>query len=194
MPFTFPEVIRTERLVLRPWRPADAPRLKEAIDANLERLQAWMPWAMNEPSTLEEIAARLERFAEDFAAGVDGTYGIFTADEARVVGGTGLHPRIEEGFEIGYWLVSDRTGHGYATEAASALTRVAFSLPATRQVQIRCDPRNRLSYAVAKRLGFVHVDTLVGDTTTPAGESRDTMIWQMTRERLSNGAPALTTS
>jgi RimJ/RimL family protein N-acetyltransferase len=183
MPFAFPEVIRTERLVLRPRRVADAPRMKRAIDTNLERLQAWMPWAMNEPSPIEDIAARIAKFAADFTAGVDGTYGIFSADETHVVGGTGLHPRIEEGFEIGYWLVSDCTGHGYATEAAGALTRVAFSIPDTRQVQIRCDPRNRPSYAVAKRLGFVHLETLAGDTTTPAGESRDTMVWQLTRER-----------
>ena len=157
--------------------------MKDAIDTNLERLQAWMPWAMNEPSTLDQIAARIEKFSADFSAGVDGTYGIFTADGANVVGGTGLHPRIEEGFEIGYWLVSGYTGLGLATEAAGALTRAAFSLPGTRQVQIRCDPENHPSAAVAERLGFVHVETLAGDSLTPAGGSRDTMIWQMTRER-----------
>ena len=183
MPVTLPELIRTERLVLRPWQPSDAARMKDAIDDNLSRLQAWMPWAMSEPSTLEEIRARIDKFAADFAAGLDGTYGMFTSDGSDVVGGTGLHPRIEDGFEIGYWLVAGRTGQGYATEAAGALTRVAFDLPTTREVQIRCDPENHPSAAVAARLGFIHMATLIADTVTPAGASRDTMVWQMTRER-----------
>ena len=43
--------IHTQRLVLRCWQPTDAPLLKAAIDASLEHLRPWLPWAQHEPKT-----------------------------------------------------------------------------------------------------------------------------------------------
>ena len=42
---TPPYRIVTERLVLRCWEPRDAAALKEAVDASLDHLRPWMPWA-----------------------------------------------------------------------------------------------------------------------------------------------------
>lgn len=39
------------------------------------------------------------------------------------------------------------------------------------------DPRNVRSVAVARRAGFRHVKTLVGDALSPSGAPRDTMVW-----------------
>ncbi len=50
--------IKTLRMVLRCWDPADAPLLKAAIDENLDHLRPWMPWAHDEP---EELQAKIER-------------------------------------------------------------------------------------------------------------------------------------
>ncbi|HSJ63925.1 MAG TPA: GNAT family N-acetyltransferase [Gemmatimonadaceae bacterium] len=181
MPLQFPRSIRTERLLLRPWRVSEAARLKAVIDENLEHLRAWMPWAMDEPSPLDVIAARIEKFTGDFAAGIAGGYTIFTPDEATVLGGAGLHPLSEDGAEIGFWLARAHTGRGYATEAARALVEVAFANPGIERVQIRCDPRNERSAAVPRRLGFRHIETLRADTVAPTGVPRDTMVWQVTR-------------
>lgn len=178
---TFSRQIETERLLLRPWQPEDAPRLKAAIDANLEHLRAWMPWARHEPSALETITARIARFEHDFAAGLDATYGIFARDDRRVLGGTGLHLRIPGGVEIGYWLDHREQGRGFATEASQALIAEAFRHPEVSRVQIRCDPRNTRSAAVPRRLGFRHVETLAGQVHAPDGSERDTMIWELTR-------------
>lgn len=60
---TLPARLETGRLVSQVYAPGDGPALKAAIDENLEHLQAWMPWAMAEPSPLEEIEARVEKFA-----------------------------------------------------------------------------------------------------------------------------------
>jgi RimJ/RimL family protein N-acetyltransferase len=169
MAHRFPHVVKTERLLLRPWTVADAPLLKRAIDENLEHLQAWMPWAMDEPSTLDVIEARIEKFAADFAAGTDGVYAIFMRDESVALGGTGLHTRCADGLEIGYWIHHEYRRRGYATEAAAALTAAAFGLASVQQVQIRCDLQNLVSAAVPARLGFRHIETLVADTVTPLG-------------------------
>ncbi|AUX28807.1 MULTISPECIES: GNAT family N-acetyltransferase [Sorangium] len=176
-----PASILTARLTLRAWRPEDAPLLREAIDSSLAHLRPWMPWAVNEPASLEATTALLEKFRDDFTAGCDFHYGIFTRDEREVLGGTGLHPRIGPGaIEIGYWLRESATGRGHATEAVARLTRVALEEVGWSRVEIRCDPRNTASAAVPRRLGYRHVTTLEANALTPAGEPRDTMVWAQT--------------
>jgi RimJ/RimL family protein N-acetyltransferase len=189
MPFAAP--ILTRRLCLRPWRVADAARLKDAIDRNLEHLRAWMPWAMDEPSSLSVIETRILKFEQDFIAGADSIYAIFSADESQVLGGTGLHPRIDDGVEIGYWLDHRQTGCGFATEAARALTTEAFRHAHIRRVQIRCDPRNAPSAGVPARLGFTHIETLAGDALSPDGRERDTMVWELRRPTAPGATPII---
>jgi RimJ/RimL family protein N-acetyltransferase len=150
-----PYRILTERLVLRCWDPGDAPLLKEAIDSSLENLGRWMPWAREEPTTIEEKAQLLRRFRGRFDLGKDFVYGIFDSDETEVVGGTGLHTRAgENALEIGYWIRDSRVGNGYATEATAALTRVAFEISGVDRVEIRVDPANTTSLGIPRRLGF----------------------------------------
>ncbi len=189
MSLSIPDLIRTERLVLRPWRVEDAPVMKSLIDENLAHLQAWMPWAMTEPSPLEEITARITHFAAEFAAGNEWVFAIFRRDDDLALGGTGLHRRIgDDGLEIGYWIRADQTRRGFAREAAAALTRTAFLQPSVQRVQIRCDPKNVASAAVPRRLGYTHVETLPADTTTPAGDPRDTMVWELRRSQLDHAS------
>lgn len=174
-----PERILAPRLVLRPWSVDDAPRLKALIDANLDHLRRWMPWAMNEPSPVEAIAERIEMFRGQRERGEDYGVGLLRGDEA--IGGAGLHRRDGPGvLEVGYWIAAAHGGRGYATEAAFALTELAFTMAGIERVEIRCDPRNVVSAAVPRKLGFVHKTTLKANTVTPTGEPRDTMVWETT--------------
>ncbi|TLN07112.1 GNAT family N-acetyltransferase, partial [bacterium] len=107
--------IVTDRLVIRCWNPEDAPLLKAAIDDSIAHLQPFMAWALNEPEELEKKIERIRVQRAKFDRGEDFVYGIFSADERRVVGGTGLHPRVGEGaLEIGYWIHAAEIGQGYA--------------------------------------------------------------------------------
>jgi len=176
-----PERITTPQLVLRCWQPSDAPPLKEAIDSSLVELRTWMAWAVREPSSLAVLEARLCGFRDDFQHGREWAYGIFDHAETRVLGGAGIHPRLgPDVLEIGYWIRSDAVRRGYATDAAAALTAVAFEFSTVARVEIRCDPRNLRSAAVPRRLGYRHTDTRRGDARTPTGEPRDTMVWTLT--------------
>jgi len=47
--------IQTDRLLIRCYSPEDAPKLKEAIDASLDHLRPWMPWAKDDPETLDAL-------------------------------------------------------------------------------------------------------------------------------------------
>ncbi len=173
--------IVTPRLVLRCWRQTDAALFKRAIDSSLDHLRLWLPWAGEDRFDLPSIRDRLARMSEDFHAGRDFLYGAFDPAEREVVGGTGLHPRLDaKAIEIGYWIRADLVGRGYATEAARALTLAAFDQLGVERVEIRCDPNNVASAAVPRRLGYRHTITLPNNSRTPDGRPRDTLVWEAT--------------
>jgi len=181
--------VKTKHLVLRCWQPSDAALLKEAIDASLEHLRGWMPWAMQEPTDLESKIALLRRFRGSFDLDKDYLYGIFNREESQVLGGTGLHTRAgPDALEIGYWIHAKYINQGLATETAGALTRVAFEVHKVKRVEITCDPNNVRSAAVPRKLGFVHEATLRKRILTPEGKPRDTMVWTMLAEEYPDSA------
>jgi len=185
MKLALPPELPTSRLLLRSWRKSDAPELKVALDGNLEHLQAWLPWAMSEPSPIAVLEDRLELFARQFHAGEQWLFAIWSRSRDALLGGAGLHPRIgEDGLEMGYWLQAAATGQGFMTEAADALTRLALQQPGIERVQIRCDPENAASAAVPRRLGYRHLRTIPNATIKPSGAARDSMVWEITRDDL----------
>ena len=185
-PVPLPDVILTERLVLRRWHPDHAARLKPALDASVAHLEPWIPWAIAQPASVPELEARLAGHAADFDAGRAWIWGIFTPDERAVLGAVGLYPRDAERrvpiddadrLEVGYWLHVDVTGRGYATEAVVAALGVGETLPGIGHVEIRCDPRNAPSAAVPRRLGFTHQATVQRPAAAPTDAPHELMIW-----------------
>jgi RimJ/RimL family protein N-acetyltransferase len=179
-----PYRIETERLVIRCYEPADAPLLKEAVDASLEHLRPWMPWAESEPQTLEEKTELAKHFRSSFDTGENFTYGIFRADEAELLGGTGLHGHIGPGgLEIGYWIRASATRQGFVTESTAALTRVGFEICEADRIEIRIEPGNDASRGVPRKLGFVEEATLRRRLPgREGGPLRDVAIFTMFRE------------
>ena len=170
----------TDRLVVRCWNPEDAPLLKEAIDSSLDHLRRWMPWADNEPEPIDVKANRLRQFRAAFDLDRDYVYAIFDQDETQVLGGTGLHTRLgQTAREIGYWIRADEINHGYASEAAAALTKVAFEIDRVDRVEIHCSPKNLASASVPRKLGFVHEATLSRRGPKLDGTPVDSMIWTL---------------
>jgi RimJ/RimL family protein N-acetyltransferase len=187
-----PYRIATERLVIRCYDPADAPLAKDAVDSSLDHLRPWMPWAYESPAPVEQTVQLLRTFRGQFDLGQNFVYGIFSPDEAEVVGGTGLHPRVGEGaVEIGYWIRASRAGSGLGTEATAALTRVAFEVSGVERVEIRVDPANAASLAIPRKLGFVEEGTLRRRLHGPDGAplQRDAVVFALLREELA-GSPA----
>jgi RimJ/RimL family protein N-acetyltransferase len=179
-----PYRIETERLVIRCYEPRDAALLKDAIDSSLEHLRPWMPWTEHEPQTLEEKANLLKSFRSQFDLGDNFVMGIFSADGSEVLGGTGLHPRVEPGgLEIGYFIRASATRHGFITESTAALTRVGFEICEADRIEIRIDPENHASIGVPRKLGFTEEATLRRRLPGRAdGPLRDVSIFTMFRE------------
>lgn len=172
--------IHTERLVIRCYDPADAALLKAAVDASIEHLRPWLPWAYDEPQTIEEKIALTRMFRGKFDLGEDFIYAIFDRDEKELIGGTGLHMRRgARAREIGYWVNVDHIGKGVATEASAALTKVAFEIDEVARVEIHCVTENHRSASVPAKLGYVHEATRRRISATGDGVDRDTMIWTL---------------
>lgn len=171
-----PATLRTARMLLRPWNPADAPALAPVLEANFAHLSPWIPAHVATPAPVPELAERLAGFAADFGAGRAFRYALLTSDESQVLGEAALFPRAATGrvplgeadrVELGYWLDATVTGRGLATEATRALLHVAEELPGMSHAEIRCDRKNGPSAALPPRLGF-HL----------ASEEAELQIWQ----------------
>lgn len=172
--------IETERLVLRRLELDEARLLQDAIDASVPELKRWMPWAAKEPKRVEETRAYIETSRARFEAGEDFAYPILSADESEVVGSSGLHVRCGKGcVEIGYWIRSDRTGRGYATEVTYALTRIALALNGVDRVILEVAADNHASRRVPERLGFPMVERRKGDMEVGDGEIRDSLVYEL---------------
>ncbi len=177
----FPDLLATERLVLRPPTEADADAVLAAVTASYPALQRWMVWARGRYGIDEA-----RRFCADarnaFDSGRDFAALLTLADNGTVIGSAGalMCDEAVPSFEIGYWLHTGHTGRGYATEAAEALTRLAFEDGGARRVEARVDERNRRSRAVAERLGFELEATLKSHRRDNQGRLGNTLIYAMT--------------
>lgn len=183
--------VLSARLEIRCYQLTDAPAMRDAVISSLDHLRPTMPWAWDEPKPIEDHYARLRRFRSMFDTGADFIYGAFERDTGRLIGGTGLHPRVgPEALEIGYWVRADATRRGYATEMAGALTRVGFEVEGVDHIEIRIVPENIGSLRIPTALGYTREGVLRRRITDRDGHpSRDAVVFLMTREEYP-GSPA----
>ncbi len=182
-PETFPGPayrVLTSRLVIRSAGPADTAVLHAAIQESRNNLLPWMAWANFEPVSFQERLEYLRNVRGEFNLGKNFEYLIFDLAETIFLGAIGLHKRTSPGsMGIGYWVHSKHLNQGFATEAAGALTRVAFEIERVDRVQIECDPENMRSAAVARKLGFTHEATLHARIEDATPTLKDAMIWSL---------------
>jgi RimJ/RimL family protein N-acetyltransferase len=148
------ETLSHGQVILRRWRPADAPALLAAIIESQEHLRPWMPWAEGYDEV--RAAAYLRDCDTQWAAGDAFAFAIIVGDQ--IAGSAGLHRRVGDGgLEIGYWVHRDWTGRGIATDAAAALTAAALALPGIDRVEIYHDAANVASGRIPAKLGFARL-------------------------------------
>jgi RimJ/RimL family protein N-acetyltransferase len=182
--------IETERLVVRCYRPSDARLLAESVAESLEHLKPWMPWVHDEPEPFVEKEKRMLRFRGLFDLHENYVYGIFSPEETKLLGGTGLHPRLgERELEIGYWIHKDYVNKGLVTESTAALVRVAFEVIPIHRLEIHCDPNNIASASIPRKLGFTHEGTL-RQKTPFLDRWSDSMIWGLLEQEYSSSPSA----
>ncbi len=188
-----PYRIETDRLVVRCYEPRDALLLKLAVEASVDHLLPWMPWARFEPQSLEQRVELLRSFRAQFEADENYVYGIFSPAESELLGGSGFHKRSNEGsLEIGYWVSALAVGRGIATEVTAVLTRAAFELCRLDRIDIQVEPENERSLKIPRKLGFTFEGRLRRrlEPHVDGGSRRDSMLFTMLSEELA-GSPCL---
>jgi len=177
-----PERLDGERTVLQAPQPGLGAEMAVVIAQSLSHLRPWMPWAQEAP-TAESSELVVRRMQADFIARRDLCFQLYNrkpdGSPGRMLGGTGLH-RIDwmlRKFEIGYWIRPEAAGHGHVSEAVRLLVALAFGALGARRVEIRCDPRNLKSRAVAERCDFQLEGILRNDSLSVDGAPRDTCVY-----------------
>lgn len=186
-PWRIPQRIETARLVLRRYQASDAEEMSRVSAASRHYLAPWLPWARDEPLSMEDRLDLLDVFMRDYDAGTDFIMGIFLRDSGAYLGGTGLHTRLGAGIlEIGYWIAANQQRNGYVTEAVAALTQVAIDFAAAELVEIHHVPTNLHSRAIPERLWYTyegrHQTLMAGVEGLEAVD-----IWVATAENLEAG-------
>jgi len=167
-------------LVIRCPNPSDSSAMDLAIRQNIGPQQPWLLRAKDEPAGIEQRITFLRRTRGDFDLGTDFGYLVFDPTETMLLGGTCLSTRLGMGArEIGYWINTDQINQGHTTEAAAALTKVAFEIDHVSRVEIQSNPRNTRSASIPRKLGFIHEATLHDRDLDIDGALRDTMVWTL---------------
>ena len=144
-----PQVITTERLVLRRPRPADAfARFEYASNPEVVRYMDWPP-----PASPGDVADRIEGQAARWESGEEYSWMITVRPEDRAVGGVTCYPH-GHAVELGTVLAREHWGRGYATEAAKAVLDWAASLDSVFRIWATCDVDNAASARVLEKIGM----------------------------------------
>ncbi len=72
---------------MRRWRARDAEALHRAVIDSIEHLRPWMPWIAEEPLSVAERRALLQRWEQEWDGGGDRVYGMFAGDAVVVDAG-----------------------------------------------------------------------------------------------------------
>ncbi|MDV6275971.1 GNAT family protein [Rhodococcus erythropolis] len=153
---TAPEMIRTDRLVLRTYRPGDHRDLLTFYGrSDVCRYLLNDPWDLAEAR--EAVRTRSSRRA--LAAGA---VALVVEYNGRVVGSVSAW-LVEESVctaesqhtaELGWAFSPEFGGRGFATEAVTALIDLVFATPRLRRVVAQMDSRNESSARLAQRIGM----------------------------------------
>ncbi len=145
-----PVVLRTRRLVLRPWTDADrGPFAAMGQDAEVMR---YFPGLLDRAASDAFVDRRMQHFA-------DCGWGLWVVDRDGFRGFTGLLPAPDAlpcapAVEVGWRLSREAWGHGYATEAAGAALSYGFEELGLAEIVSFTAALNAPSIAVMRRLGM----------------------------------------
>jgi RimJ/RimL family protein N-acetyltransferase len=165
------DLIRTQRLSLRPIETNDADRVHTLFNNwNVIRRLSSPPW----PYTLEDARGFVAHAAKN-ARGLPNTCLAIARDDV-LIGGLDLRisnsePRRSDPI-LGYWLGEDYWGHGYMTEAARGFLAHVFDAGISDVICSGAFADNVPSLRVQGKLGFVRGEEIMMFAKPRGGEFR----------------------
>ncbi|MGY1667244.1 GNAT family N-acetyltransferase [Geodermatophilus sp. SYSU D00696] len=172
MPDAVPE-IPAGPVLLRPWRPGDAPAVRAALTD-----PATDTWSNpGRVRTLEDAEFWVDRRAgrsETMAA-----WAVVDAATRELAGSVALHAidREQGDAEVGYWTVPAARGRGVAARAVDAAVRWGFAALPVDRVELVHAVENPASGRVAGKAGFTYEGRLRRSYRYADGVKRDELLW-----------------
>ncbi|MCB8927860.1 MAG: GNAT family N-acetyltransferase [Ardenticatenaceae bacterium] len=156
IPPDIPPEFSSTRLLLRRYRPEDSAAYFQMLQANQEHLREFLPSLWQEVQNEADVATVLRQLAAEWDARNLFIFGVWEKESGSYVGELYLaNPDWQVPcVELGYFLVKDKTGRGYATEAARAMIQFAFEQLKVNRIDLQCAADNLASQRVAERCGF----------------------------------------
>jgi RimJ/RimL family protein N-acetyltransferase len=137
-------------LLLRPWRPEDAPEVARACqDPELHR---WIH--LPHPYQLADAEQFVAFTTRAWADGTAAQFGVFDRDSGLLLGADGLFNVSRGSAELAYWVAPWARGRGVATRATHAVAAWSFDQLGLTRLAWRAKVGNHASRMVAERLGF----------------------------------------
>ena len=151
-------VLETDRLILRPFQPGDAPQMAElAADIDVAAGTASLP----HPYALADAEQFIARLQPPNSADTDHVFALVLQSDDRWIGVIGLHEaRDYRRAEMGYWLGKPYWNQGYASEAARRLVRYGFEVLDLNRIYASCYAPNVGSARVLQKAGMAYEGTL----------------------------------
>jgi RimJ/RimL family protein N-acetyltransferase len=149
----------TDRLVLRPFKDDDV-LLMQRLDSDGEVVRYL---GNGQIKSSEESAKNLVKILKDYQTYGLGLFAVYEKGTQQFVGRSGLIPWLIDGvltWEIGYSLIRDAWGKGYASELAQTLAKWAPANLGVSHVISLIHPQNRASIHVAKKIGMSFSKTI----------------------------------
>ncbi|WP_074319323.1 GNAT family N-acetyltransferase [Micromonospora cremea] len=143
-------------LLLRPWRDADAPAVRDAL-----RDPAIAQWNPHGGGLIDDEAALLwVRRRADWSGGDHASMAVTAAAGGELLGSVSLYDIHHGDASIGYWTVPAARGRGVAVRAVVRLTDWAFADLGLHRVELCHAVANQASCRVAHRSGYLAEGTL----------------------------------
>ena len=148
-------VLKTERLILRPFTLEDAPEVQRlAGDKDIADTTLFIPHPYEDGMAEEWIG----KHQDEFDRGEVITFAIVHRKHKFLVGAIGLSEikRHDETASMGYWIGKPYWNQGYCTEAAKAVLKYGFEVLNLNKIHAHHFKRNPASGKIMQKIGMKH--------------------------------------
>lgn len=175
-----PELIETERLLLRLPGDSDAALWHDAMRDAWPAHRGWMNWSQ-EMLYAEVAQEMVGMMREEFRARRALEYlAVRRSDGVAVGSGSLNHIKWKmPKFEMGFWIRPSAAGQGLGTELARALMGLAFDTLGAVHVDVRIDPEHLRGRRFLEKLGMHYKALLHGDEMLASGRRRDSAVYRL---------------
>ena len=155
-------VLKTERLILRPWRQEDLDDFYEYAKVDgVGQMAGWLPHESKEKTQmiLDSFITHKKTFALELDGKVIGSLGIETYNPEKY-----LDLELLQGRSIGYVLSKNYWGQGFMPEALKAVQQYLFETVGLDFLLISHFVWNGQSRRVIQKSGFRYLQTSIHET------------------------------